>query len=272
MRCPFQQTLNRVAIILFLLLVIIFGVFVYVFHDQQLSLNISDWGAFGSYVGGTVGIISVVLLYFTYNNQVKANRKSQFETILFQMIGSFKERFTARKEDWDKAYEHIEKYYIASGLTNAEIITKKNVIKAVEYSYNNSASDSNLNGQMDIFCDIISYIGREESLDEKDKKAYYTFLALQMTNEMLIIIMLGLVARNDYQEIEFLKKGDFFKNVDMGDNIVLDRIRQLYFSIVANEIYKNQLDDNLDNLRHNAEKFPETFMDYYSNFIASEMG
>ena len=61
---------------------------------------------------------------------------------------------------------------------------------------------------------------------------YYTFFSSQMNNEMLIIIMLGLIARDNRREIEFLKNADFFKNVDMGGNVALNRIRQLYFSSI----------------------------------------
>ncbi len=263
---------NRPWIIclLIVLLTILFGLFIYVFHKQQLSSNITDWGSFGSYVGGTVSIISLFLLYFTYNNQVNANRKSQFETILFQMSCNFKDRCSERTEEWEKAYEDIGKYYIVGDLVDAKLITKKNVINAIKSSFHNSILDTYLNGQLDVFCDIINYIGREESLDEEGKKIYYTFFSSQMNNEMLIIIMLGLIARDNRREIEFLKNADFFKNVDMGGNVALNRIRQLYFSINANEVYKNPIDDVLDNLRPNTEKFPETFMDYYSKIIAKD--
>ena len=263
---------NRPWIIclLIVLLTLLFGLFIYVFHKQQLSSNITDWGSFGSYVGGTVSIISLFLLYFTYNNQVNANRKSQFETILFQMSCNFKERCSERTEEWEKAYEGINEYYIVCDLVDAKLITKKNVINAIKSSFHNSILDTYLNGQLDVFCDIINYIGREESLDEEAKKIYYTFFSSQMNNEMLIIIMLGLIARDNRREIEFLKNADFFKNVDMGGNVALNRIRQLYFSINANEVYKNPIEDILDNLRQNTQKFPETFMDYYSKFIAKD--
>ncbi len=265
----FHRKTNGVSFVLFLLLAITFIVFIYEFHHHQLSSNIADWGSFGSYVGGSVGILSVLLLYFTYNNQVKANRKSQFETILFQMTDCFKERFTEKKEDWDTAYKSIENYYAFGDLPDAKLINKKNVMKAIEYSYYNNIVNLNVNRQIDIFCSIIDYIDREDLLDESDKETYFTYLSSQISNEMLIIIMLGLIARNNSHEIEVLKKGSFFKNVDMGGNGVLNRIRQLYFSINANEVFINSHDDSEENLQFASEKLPETFMEYYSKFIAN---
>ena len=60
-----KQCSSCVAFWTLLSIVVIFGAFVFNFSGQRLSPEISDWGAFGSYVGGTMGFISAFLVYMT---------------------------------------------------------------------------------------------------------------------------------------------------------------------------------------------------------------
>ena len=71
-------------IIAILLISISLGVFAYVFHHGQLSSNLSDWGAFGSYIGGVIGgaitplalVGAVMALFQQHNSSLK--EKNEF--------------------------------------------------------------------------------------------------------------------------------------------------------------------------------------------------
>jgi hypothetical protein len=72
------------------------------FADQKVSFNISDWSAFGSYIGGTVAALTIpfsfYLLIKTYQTQKKSEltaintlENQKFEKRLFELIGVFNE-------------------------------------------------------------------------------------------------------------------------------------------------------------------------------------
>ncbi len=66
------------------------GFYIYIFGSNGFSKNNAHWGTFGDYVGGFLGtilaLISVLLIYITYRNQVISTRIQQFETTFFNLI------------------------------------------------------------------------------------------------------------------------------------------------------------------------------------------
>lgn len=77
---------NIVIFIIALAILGTIGAFVANFHNSNISENISDWGNFGGYIGGTLSLISVVLIYYTYSKQSEMNYRNQFESIFFEML------------------------------------------------------------------------------------------------------------------------------------------------------------------------------------------
>lgn len=72
------------------LMLLPFIVYLLVFYDRPISYDTSDWGAFGNYYGGIIGIIPVFLLYITYREQRHANQIMLFNQrydALFRNIG-----------------------------------------------------------------------------------------------------------------------------------------------------------------------------------------
>ena len=203
------------------------GVFFFNFHSQQLSANITDWGAFGSYIGGTVSIFSVILIYETYNNQVKTNRRTQFESLLFKTASNLKRLQTESIEDWKKVFDGICEYY-KWDLVPTELLYKDNIFEAIERSYNYYSSETDIERFMTIFDNVVNYIAEEESITDNRKSEYYAFLSSQMSNEMMIIVMLQLIAKKKETIIKTLDETCFFKDICLG-NIVLEKIRDLYY-------------------------------------------
>lgn len=81
------------------------GILSYILNfTGHFSSNNSDWGAFGSYMGGVtspiLGIIGIVLTYSILNNQNKESRQSEFKymfQILFDSMEGKKELITIKK-------------------------------------------------------------------------------------------------------------------------------------------------------------------------------
>lgn len=68
--------------------------------DSGLSNNSNDWGSFGSYTAGTIGVffslLSVVFLYLTFREQ----RRQKFENAFQQYIINYYSLLMLIKENW----------------------------------------------------------------------------------------------------------------------------------------------------------------------------
>jgi hypothetical protein len=86
--------LRVLFIISFLAIVIIIFLAIYMYVDtfggDGPSPNLSDWGTFGDYMGGTIGSIlgfaSIVLVCFTFVKQNNSQILQQFESTFFNLL------------------------------------------------------------------------------------------------------------------------------------------------------------------------------------------
>jgi hypothetical protein len=94
-----KNLLLILTISVIIILVVFLGIYFIKFHSK-LSLNKSDWGYFGSYFAGTIGIcfslLSIFLIYCTFFQQ----RKQQFETTFQQYISNYYSLLNLIKERW----------------------------------------------------------------------------------------------------------------------------------------------------------------------------
>ena len=72
-------------VILGCITVLLLGVFFWQFHDSPLSDHVSDWGSFGDYIAICISLVSVVLIYQTYREQVESNKFIRFENTYWNL-------------------------------------------------------------------------------------------------------------------------------------------------------------------------------------------
>lgn len=105
-----KNYLNAIVILCIFLGITSLLVFFINFRHHSLSVESSDWGAFGAYVSGLVGtifsFISVVLIYFTLKGQNENFYQQQFEASFFNLLSAQKDTISKIKgayiyEDWD---------------------------------------------------------------------------------------------------------------------------------------------------------------------------
>ena len=60
------------------------------FAKNGWAYDVGDWASLGSYLGGATTIISVWLIYITYNEQRKANHRKHFENVLYRKVDIIK--------------------------------------------------------------------------------------------------------------------------------------------------------------------------------------
>ena len=98
------------AIGIILIVAIVVGVYVYcfkmVFH-ADISTKTSDWGSFGGYFGGMISIISIVLLYYTFTEQRRANYRNSFDNAYKRLLESYMVNIKDNKNYFDNVFEGI---------------------------------------------------------------------------------------------------------------------------------------------------------------------
>lgn len=74
-------------------------IIVYLIHFSHapLSDNTSDWGAWGSYVNVGMSLISISLIYVTYQEQQKSNKIARFEEHYHVALKTASELFERKK-------------------------------------------------------------------------------------------------------------------------------------------------------------------------------
>lgn len=105
------MAITTIAGILVIGTVIAVAMYAYVFLGAPLSRETSDWGLFGSYVGGVVGplvaLLAVVVVYVTYVETRRANQflqVQQIETTFHRSIEAFRQSLEHAVGARGKAY------------------------------------------------------------------------------------------------------------------------------------------------------------------------
>ncbi len=108
-----QYDYKKLGIILLviavLLILISVSAFIYVFYDNTLSSDISNWGAFGSYIGGVIGgsitslaLVGAVLALFQQHNAYIKDKKQLTANSILNAIERMEDDFD--KELKEKSY------------------------------------------------------------------------------------------------------------------------------------------------------------------------
>jgi hypothetical protein len=85
------------VIVILILIVMVFVItlfpiiaYIFTFGKNGISQDPGNWSEFGGYLGGTVGsifsLISIILLYFNFNEQIKIFRIENFENKYYNLI------------------------------------------------------------------------------------------------------------------------------------------------------------------------------------------
>ncbi len=94
-----RKVLLLLIISIVVILIVFLGIYLLVFNSN-LSLNHADWGSFGSYFAGTIGVcfslFGIILIYLTFFEQ----RKQQFENTFQQYILNYYSLLNLIKERW----------------------------------------------------------------------------------------------------------------------------------------------------------------------------
>ena len=81
-------------------------IYVVCFYNAPLSNRTSDWGAFGSYISISISVISIALIYITYNEQKQSNRIERFEQHLKSMTDTLSQLMERNRTTLENDYRN----------------------------------------------------------------------------------------------------------------------------------------------------------------------
>ena len=234
----------KIILIVLLIVLILAILFVYfcTFH-YGLSNSNADFGTFGDYFGGTIGaimsLISVVLIYITYREQVEFSNtqfaqanKLAFHQNFFSLLNvqrdiikSFEIRLTdpieTDKEVEYKGYAAIVKldsdlkssmsqFSYESDLENWDFEHIREKVNILYREVIEAYGDLTLGHYFRHLYHLLSFIDKN-AVD--DKKQYYDFVQSQMSNEELMLLFYDALSDYGYPKMYNLIKGGMLENV-----------------------------------------------------------
>ena len=87
-------------------------IYVVCFYNAPLSNRTSDWGAFGSYISICISVISIALIYITYNEQKQSNRIERFEQHLKSMTDTLSQLMERNRTTLENDYRTFSSHFI----------------------------------------------------------------------------------------------------------------------------------------------------------------
>ena len=180
--------------ILFLLLIIVLsaiGIFVYHFACSSFSNNVSDWGDFGSYMSWVIGLVSVFLVYITYNEQRRTNNISQFENSFWNLKKGI-ESFIDQMDFINHIAASIKNHFNSTnGGSNNQRITNSEFICLLGYYWHLHTHDKKALSLRYFWKmkSLISYIAESKLVDTKNKENHLFTLFVDMNDDESICIL-----------------------------------------------------------------------------------
>ena len=163
--------------------------FVFQFHDNAFSDNISDWGSFGDYVGGIIlSLISIFLLYKTYKEQQYTNVITQFENRFWNLKCRIK--LTDKELALvDSVSQKIMDHFLRDD--HSQKLINKEFVALLGYYWDLHIRDK------DVFCsqyfaklqNLIFIVTNSSMVKKQDKECSLSALFTDMTNNEIFCLL-----------------------------------------------------------------------------------
>lgn len=208
-------------LILFAILVVVvlvIGSYIINFYSANISGDSSNWGNLGSYIGGTLSIVSVLLIYYTYRKQSEMNYRSQFESIFFKMLDRQRKIYN----DIDgcnlfrKMRDKIKTHFPASfeyELNRDEAY----LLFANYFGYHISSNKHSLHYFRHLY-QIVKYIHTDNLMSDLNKKKYIGLIQAEMSDDELFVSLFNTVwwdsnFKREDSALQWLDNYSFYENL-----------------------------------------------------------
>ncbi len=220
---------------------------------KGLAFDTDTWGTFGDYIGGILGTIlslmTVVLIYLTYKNQVSTTLLQQFETTFFNLLQNQREILKSLSGTFithgnslnnyskESHLKYGEAYIYAMANQMAQImetinleitITPEEHLKLINdiYDRNYSGRGAELGHYFRHLYHIFKYT-HESKLT--DKKKYIDIIQAQMGNDELYIAFYNGLSKYGIERFyPMLDQYQFFENIGSKGKIFDEHTKLFY--------------------------------------------
>ena len=250
---------NWIIIIASLILVLTIGFYTFKFYDGSLSDDTSNWGAFGNYIAGIIGtslgLLSVILIYLTYNSQVKYAKEQhenstlqQFENTFFNLLQVqreiLKSLHTKGKSELDNDCNNVDtnlhgsdyiewiSQEIENGLKMVEDLNKLNKQDAQQkidevYTAISAKEKAMLCHYFRHLYHIFSYVNESEI---KNKKKYINIISAQMDDNELYVTFYNCISHHGFHKFyPILFDYGSMENLDETRNDLLPKHYEMFY-------------------------------------------
>lgn len=182
--------------------------FVWKFWGWTVSDHLKDWSDFGTYVGFSVSLISVALVYVTYRGQKEMSYVMQFESIFFEWL-------KVHRDIYEKSVGHIcnLESEFRTRLDNLESVDAQSVRTVAGEKGETRCILSYYRNLYHLlkYVDENRYLTRQE-----DTKRYFDIVQAQLSDEEIFVVLF--LALQDEEEdlgelTERFNRLRFIKNV-----------------------------------------------------------
>lgn len=249
--------MKKGGILFFAILLAVVSATFYIFHffGESLSNNSSDWGAFGNYMGIGVGLVSMALIYITYDEQRSSNKIARFEQRFVTMTNTLAELAVKNTEELESNYQIFCKHFLHNtGISGYE---REKIVKVLIYYFSDVTTD--FDNIFRYLAMSIAFIRNANFLSDEEKKGRITELACIVPESIRIFYMCWQLSKGSKSLKKDCESGLFV--LDGDEPKLLNNI--IAFLCIGKKPFKNEYDD-VSELKITLEDYSdELFCDTY---------
>lgn len=196
--------------------------YIIVFAQNGISHQNEDWSHLGGYISGTLGIVSIFLLYLTYREQRSTNHIEHFEDIFYKHIDEIVRLQKEHKEiieylcnNFLGIFFYLGEYHYSNEYTKAQA---ESVIQYV-YSHFNNVELKNR-----AFENVLRYVEYTLKQVEDDvlidaKEFYSLEIKNNLSSETKIVLFFYIISERNLNVIKMFDKHNFFKELNIDNDM-----------------------------------------------------
>lgn len=239
-------------------------IIVYLIHFSHapLSDNTSDWGAWGSYVNVGMSLISISLIYVTYQEQQKSNKIARFEEHYYVALKTASELFERKKEIIKDSYNRIENHF-RNPFDPLTDYTQSNTKIVLGYYYSSAVFDvrQDCDEVFRYFYTVLNSIKNNSVIDEDEKFRCYTEISCLFLEEARILLLFW-GYNNGIEFSEYYSKGIFRTSI-INNKALLNIVK---FACIGERPKKEKVDiENIELEDYSKEEFKDTYNRLFNN-------
>jgi len=209
--------------------------------NKELSILNSDWGSFGSYIGGItspiIGIIGIVLTYSILNNQNKESHQTEFRYMFEVLFEATEDKiniihFKKGRKDYkgNQAIRILNREFASMITFIKQNNPNKNIVDVAYEAFDTIHKDAN--GSFSPYCKNIHNCLKiiDNVCDSSHKKTYANLLRAQLSKDHMTFLLYNGIGSYDFSNFKKrLEKYTMFQDIENIPDISQD-IKNLYNS------------------------------------------